>query len=266
MLTLHKPENVFSLRHLPSWLMLCFAAGAVNGITMLACGRFVTHVTGTVTRIGIEVVHLTLMLDFILVLICFVGGATVSGLLLNGRLHRGRRPYFSLPLWLAAASTAAVAGAGHLGWLGPFAGSVDELADFFQLCALSFAMGLQNAAVAASTGQLVRTTHLTGPATDLGIHLAELISAEGEARRHARRHAALRSGKIVSYAVGAAVSVPLSAAAGYLSLLMPAAVIVAATLLSFVPVSSRRDAAQDALVVASERGLGGGVDSPGASS
>lgn len=43
--------------------------------------------------------------------------------------------------------------------------------DFVLLCGLSFAMGLQNAAVASSTGQLVRTTHPTGPARDLGVHL-----------------------------------------------------------------------------------------------
>jgi uncharacterized membrane protein YoaK (UPF0700 family) len=118
-------------------------------------------------------------------------------------------------------------------------------------------MGLQNAAVATSTGQLVRTTHLTGPATDLGIHLAELMFAEGEAHELARRHALLRSGKILSYALGAGASVPLAAAAGYLSLLMPAAVIAAATLLSFVPASKRHEA-QRGLAAASERSLGMG--------
>ena len=54
------------------------------------------------------------------------------------------------------------------------------------LSILSFAMGLQNAAVATSTGLLVRTTHLTGPATDLGIHLVELCFVKGEAHTRAR--------------------------------------------------------------------------------
>jgi uncharacterized membrane protein YoaK (UPF0700 family) len=235
MLTLHRPDSVFSLRHVPSWLMLCFAAGAVNGITFLACGRFVTHVTGTVTRIGMEVVHLTLMLDFALVLAAFVAGATVAGLLLKGALVAGRAPPFALPLWCTAGAVGLVAIAGELGWLGAFGGSVDQLGDFVNLCALSFAMGLQNAAVATSTGQLVRTTHLTGPATDLGIHLADLLVSGAAERTLAKRHAGLRAGKILAYGLGAACAVPAASAFGYLSLLLPAAVIAAATVLSFVP-------------------------------
>ena len=237
MLTLHKPDSVFSLRHVPSWLMLCFAAGAVNATSMLACSRYVTHVTGTVTRIGAEVVHLKLMLDFALVLACFIAGAFAAGVLLHGSFHRGKRPPFALPLWAAAAIVALVALMGHGGWLGPFGGGVDELGDFLHLCALGFAMGLQNAAVATSTGQLVRTTHLTGPATDLGVHLADLLVADGASRELARRHAALRAGKIASYAVGAAVAAALCAKLAYLTLLVPALVIGLANALSFAPLA-----------------------------
>jgi uncharacterized membrane protein YoaK (UPF0700 family) len=234
MLRLHTPEDVFSLRHAPSWVMLCFAAGAINGSALLACERFVTHVTGTITRLGMEFGRLVIMLDFARVLLFFIAGATSAGLLINGRAHRRKRPYFSLPLWLATGLTSAIAIAGHQGWLGPFGSAVDEPQDFVLLCVLSYAMGLQNAAVATSTGQLVRTTHLTGPATDLGVHLAELLSAEGSARETARQHALLRVAKIAAYAIGAGVAVPLSHAFEYLSFLLPACVIAAATLLSFV--------------------------------
>jgi uncharacterized membrane protein YoaK (UPF0700 family) len=234
MLRLHTTEDVFSLRHAPSWVMLCFAAGATNGSALLACERFVTHVTGTVTRLGMEFVHLPLLFDFALVVLFFIAGATTAGLLINGRVHRQKRPLFSLPLWMVAGLTAGIAFAGHAGWLGPFGGSPDEPGDFVFLCTLSFAMGLQNAAVATSTGQLVRTTHLTGPATDLGVHLAELLTAQGAVRGTARQHALLRLGKILAYACGAGLSVPLSRQFDFLSLLLPAAVIAAATMLSFV--------------------------------
>jgi len=234
MLTLHKRDDVFSLRHVPSWLMLCFAAGAINSTALLTCERFVTHVTGTVTRLGMEVMRLNILLDFALVVASFVLGSMLSGLLLNGRALRGKRPYFSLPLWIAASITVAVGLAGHAGWFGPVGGAVDQPLDFVLLCSLSFAMGLQNAAVATSTGMLVRTTHLTGPATDLGVHLAELVWGEAEQRELAKRHAALRIGKILAYAAGAAAAVPLVRQSGFLALLMPAAVIAAATLVSFV--------------------------------
>lgn len=238
MAALHKPDEIFSARHLPTWLMLTFAAGCVNATTFVACARFVTHVTGTVSRIGMEIAHLVLMLDFVLVLSCFIVGAMFSGVLINGRVHRGKRPLYAVPLLIVAALTAAVALAGHAGLLGTFGGDVDQPGDFVLLSVLSFASGLQNAAVATSTGLLVRTTHLTGPSTDLGIHLVELAYVKGEARRNARRHALLRAGKIAAFIAGGAAGVTLARSAQFLTFLLPAVVVLAATVISFV---SRRE-------------------------
>jgi uncharacterized membrane protein YoaK (UPF0700 family) len=235
MITLHKPEQIFSFRHVPTWLMLTFAAGCVNATALVACERFVTHVTGTVTRIGVEVARLAILLDFVLVLISFIAGAMASSVLINGRAHRGKRPLHALPLVIVAAATIAVGLAGHAGLLGTFGGAVDESGDFVLLSVLSFASGLQNAAVATSTGLLVRTTHLTGPATDLGIHLAELAYVKGTARAAAKRHALLRAGKIVAFAIGAVSGAALARSVEFLAFLLPAVLVLAAAALSFVP-------------------------------
>lgn len=239
-MSLHQPEQVFSARHVPTWLMLTFAAGYVNATTFFACERFVTHVTGTVTRIGTEVARLAILLDFVVVLTCFLMGAMVSTVLINGRAHRGLRPLHAVPLLVVAATTSLVALLGHLGVLGRFGGDVDELGDFLLLSLLSFASGLQNAAVATSTGLLVRTTHLTGPATDLGIHLAEIPYLRGQARRTAQRHALLRAGKIVAFALGAAGATLLVGFLGYLAYLVPAIIVLTATIRSFLPQASQR--------------------------
>ncbi|WWC83210.1 hypothetical protein PIECOFPK_00921 [Mycovorax composti] len=45
----------------------------------------------------------------------------------------------------------------------------------FIACWLLFAMGLQNALVTRISGALVRTTHLTGLFTDLGIEMSQLF-------------------------------------------------------------------------------------------
>jgi uncharacterized membrane protein YoaK (UPF0700 family) len=235
MVILYKPESIFSPRHTPSWLLFTFSAGAVNASALLACQTYVTHVTGTVTRLGMEVAHLEPLLDFALVLSCFIAGAMVSGLLINGRAHAGKQPRFGAPLWIAFALVLFTAVGGHFGLLGAFGGAVVHTADFILLSILSFAMGLQNAAIATSTGLLVRTTHLTGPATDLGIHLAELFFVKDEARLLARRHAALRAGKIAAFAAGAAVAVPLAYRLGFLVFLLPATLMLIAISLSFLP-------------------------------
>jgi uncharacterized membrane protein YoaK (UPF0700 family) len=245
MLTLHRPAEIFSVRHLPTWMMLAFSSGCTNAVAVVACERYVTHVTGTVTRLGMEVARLGILLDFAIVLGCFVAGAMLSSFLINGRARRGLEPFHALPLVIVALATAAIAVMGRIGWLGPFGGTLDEPRDFVLLAVLSFASGLQNAAVATSTGLLVRTTHLTGPATDLGIHLVELAYVRGEERRRTRQHALLRAGKIVAFAIGAGVGVSLAHALGFLAFLVPAAIVLAATWLSFVPVAGAKTTVQE---------------------
>jgi uncharacterized membrane protein YoaK (UPF0700 family) len=215
--------------------MLAFASGSVNAIAFVACERFVTHVTGTATEVGIQFARLGVLIDFTIVLACFVAGAMVSAMLINGRAHRGKHPLYTLPLVMVSVATAAVAFAGHAGWLGEFGGPVDEAGDFVFLSVLSFASGLQNAAVATGTGLLVRTTHLTGPATDLGIHLVELVYATGADRQNAVRHAFLRGGKIAAFISGAAVGVWLAHRFHYLALVVPSVIVLVATALSFGP-------------------------------
>jgi len=232
---LHRPEEIFSRRHVPSWLMLSFSSGCVNAIAFMACERFVTHVTGTVTQVGVQVAHLDVLLDFAIVVVCFILGAMAAAVMINGRAHRGKRPWYTAPLLIVAMTTAAVGIAGWSGLFGAFGGIIDEPADFVLLSALSFASGLQNAAVATSTGLLVRTTHLTGPATDLGMHLVDLVYTRGAERLSARRHAFLRAGKIISFAIGAIGGVMLGRGLEYLAFLVPAMIVVVATALSFDP-------------------------------
>ena len=234
MTTLHDQESVFSVRHVPSWLMLTFASGSVNAAALVACERYVTHVTGTVTRLGMAATHVGLLLDFAAVLVAFIAGAATSALLVNARVRRGKQPRYASALFMVCAITAAVGILGHAGVLGEFGGPPDETGDFVFLSALSFASGLQNAAVATATGMLVRTTHLTGPATDLGIHLVDMALSRGDARKRAIAHVLLRCGKIAAFAIGAGAGFALAHRVAYLAFLTPAAIVGVVTVTSFL--------------------------------
>jgi uncharacterized membrane protein YoaK (UPF0700 family) len=240
MLALHSPPSVFSLRHAPSWLLLAFAAGAVNASAFLACSRFVTHVTGTVTQIGMDSSSIALALDYAIVLGCFVVGAMMSALFIDARYHQNKRPIHAAPLVAVSAILVFIAIAGMFGLFGEFGGSVERTSDFVFLSILAFAMGLQNAAVATTTGLLVRTTHMTGPATDLGVHLTTAFFTVGESRAVALRHAALRAGKIAAFAVGAATGSVLAMTVKFAAFFLPAVVVLGATALSFVPRHSKQ--------------------------
>ena len=234
-ITLHTPDTIYAPRHILSWFALTSAAGAVNGFAFLSCKEFVSHVTGTATSIGLEWHHLGLAAEYALVLASFVVGAIASVIWLQARACRGKRPRWATPLRAVALILAGAAIAGHSGYFGPFGGQTSGEPPFLLLSVLAFTMGLQNAAVATTTGLAVRTTHLTGPSTDLGIHLGTAFFASSDERREAFKGAGLRFGKIVAFVVGAGLSLPLVERFGYLSLLAPALLISFAAALSFLP-------------------------------
>ena len=230
---LHGASAVLSLRHGLSWMLLALAAGSVNAGAFLACESFVSHVTGIVSRIGLDVGAWALLLEYTLVLVSFIVGAMMSVLAIQGRAIHGKRPLHAFPLVAVAVVLAAVSFAGHLGAFGRIGGPVEETTDFAFLCILAFAMGLMNATVASSTALAVRTTHMTGPATDFGVHLSIAWLATGEERKNALRLAALRGGKLVFFSLGAVLMVPAVRALGYLAFVVPAGLVLVATVRSF---------------------------------
>ena len=165
-------------------------------------------------------------------MVSFVLGAATSVVVIQSRLRRGEQPRWATPLVIVVLLLCGVAMAGRAGAFGDMSATTTEPPATF-LSLLAFAMGLQNAAVASTTGLAVRTTHVTGPATDVGIHLGTAILAKGEQRRAALRGAALRGGKIVSFLVGSGLAVPLTDAFDYLTLVAPASFVAIATFLSF---------------------------------
>lgn len=233
-MVVHHPDRLTSLRLLGSWALLAFGAGAVNVGAYLACQRFVAHVTGTITLVGADAGDV-LGLDYLLVLAFFMIGAGASVVCVRKLGDgRGALPYW-IPLTLVAVTLAAVALLGSAGVFGVFGGTVETTHDFTFLCIMSFAMGMQNSAVAASTGMAVRTTHMTGPATDFAVAAATLLVGKPEERPKAWASLTLRGTKLTAFLVGCAVMVPVCRQVGFLAFFIPAVACAVATAASFSP-------------------------------
>lgn len=97
----------------------------------------------------------------------FISGAIVSALLVNAGQRRGLIGIYAFSIF-AEAILLAMLGCADL-WL-PGVGRGPALA-----FGLSFLMGLQNAVVTHISNARVRTTHVTGMLTDIGIELGNLI-------------------------------------------------------------------------------------------
>ncbi|MFO1077914.1 MAG: DUF1275 family protein, partial [Planctomycetota bacterium] len=80
-----------------------------------------------------------------------------------------------------------------------------------------FAMGIQNAAITRISGGVVRTTHLTGVVTDLGLELSRLVTGsihvrhrvDARHRQQERRRVRLLLGIIGSFVLGGAIGTAL---------------------------------------------------------
>ncbi len=169
LLTNHKARNKHLNRQL-AW-SLAFVAGAVNAGGFLAVHSYTSHVTGAVAKISDELVlgNATLALEGVGVVCSFALGAFFSTLLVSyGRRHRFKSHY-ALSLMIEAGLMAV------FGLIGSSLNQVDGLFVPFTVMHLSFMMGMHNSMVTNISNAEVRTSHMTGIVTDLGIELSRLF-------------------------------------------------------------------------------------------
>ncbi len=160
-------------------LLLAFNAGAVNAGGFLVLHMYTSHMTGFASQLadGMVLGNVTLLLNALGAILAFLTGAAVCAMLVNwGRQHRMHGVY-ALPLVLEAALMFpfGLMGAITLTWATPFAVPLTVLL-------LSFIMGLQNAVASKTSGGSIRTTHMTGNITDMGIEIGKMLYWNGRAR------------------------------------------------------------------------------------
>ncbi len=144
--------------------MLSFVAGIVNIAGLLSVGILTTNVTGHFAFFSRTFVNedFSSAIIYLWFLFSFLAGAFSSNLISESVLRVKENLSYVAPIFLEIILLTVVA---CLHFSNP-----DMTA-----CVLLFAMGLQNALVTSVSQSVVRTTHLTGLFTDLGIELSQLF-------------------------------------------------------------------------------------------
>lgn len=145
---------------------LASVAGFVNSAAFVLIGVFTSHVTGNVGRLANDIAtdQPAAALTALTMIVSFFGGAFVASMMVESNLL-GRIPAaYGFALSFEAALLAAFI------VLAQQSGSASLLQ--LQEVVLCMAMGAQNSLVTRLSGAVVRTTHLTGVVTDLGIEAA----------------------------------------------------------------------------------------------
>lgn len=151
---------------------LASVAGFVNAVGFVNLGAFTSHATGNIGHVVDDVARgrgRQAVAGLLLVGMFFVGAFFASVVIEARPIVRPRHAYAALLLMEAGALLSVALS----GFVGPPRG-LSALSEVGILC---FAMGVQNSLVTRLSGAVVRTTHLTGALTDLGIEAARWTRA-----------------------------------------------------------------------------------------
>lgn len=160
------PRLALKTAHRKLGLWLAFVAGAINAAGFILIGHYTSHMTGIASSVGdaLAINNLRAALAALMFLACFIGGAVTTALLVNHMRDRRAGEEYRAVLLLEAALLAL------------FIALASSAAPLWLLIALPcFLMGLQNALITKISGAIIRTTHVTGLATDLGIELGRAL-------------------------------------------------------------------------------------------
>lgn len=153
---------------------LSSVAGALNAVGFLIAGSFTANMTGNVSAFADEIAggDMSTALAFAGLVAAFICGAGAIALVIQTGERRRLRMIYALAVMIEAVFLLAT------GFL-----FLSHRTDAVVLVVvLSFVMGLQNATTTMISKARVRTTHVSGMATDFGIELAALLAEDGRRR------------------------------------------------------------------------------------
>lgn len=202
-ITLSSPSN------LAIWFTMAFQAGLLNIGGFFIARRIVSHVTGFVTFFGHDVSQGRGLqaLGMLIVPSFFLLGAMVSGYFVDIRLKLGKRPKYYIPFGIMFVLNLIVLITGLLGGWGAFGHEPLTIESFVLIAILCFLCGVQNGTISTVSKSMVRTTHLTGLTTDLGVGLMRIINKNRIKSQLGNEEQAnfMRIGIIMSFLMGSVV-------------------------------------------------------------
>lgn len=196
----------------PLWVFvggfaLAAVAGSVNAVGFLTLHhRALAHMSGPLTVLGNELARgeLRAAIDAAIIVVAFFAGCAMSAAIIgDAALKLGRR--YGLVLVMESVALTLAWWSLLRGWSGGE-------------CLASFACGLQNAMASTYSGAVLRTTHMTGVVTDLGMALGHWLGRH----RVDRRRVALYTVLLLGFVCGAVAGSFAFGRVGLHALLAPA--------------------------------------------
>lgn len=146
--------------------LMALIAGYINSAMLIEFSIPVSQMSGVASHMSEQLVAFdwSLLSTSALILLSFILGAFISGLLIGQKGYNTTPNYgYGLILNCILLTLAALLSFQH---------------SIFSVLLSAVACGIQNALVASYRGLQLRTTHMTGNATDIGVHLAAMLKSK----------------------------------------------------------------------------------------
>jgi uncharacterized membrane protein YoaK (UPF0700 family) len=159
---LSRDEVITTRRVIVGGCFLAFLSAAVNAGFLIHMGTSVSHLSGDVARVGVDVIRSYQEMTGIIANLVTATGGFVTGAAAAGYFIHHPEFTFARPYGRSVAVIGVCLILAHL---------FLERAPIAAVLLASFACGLQNALATHYRGVILRTTHLTGLLTDLGSNI-----------------------------------------------------------------------------------------------
>lgn len=186
---------------------MAMLAGLVNATGFLGLGQLgLSHMSGVATQLGVGLAdqQLSKVADFLVIIASFLVGSMLSGYLLKSKALEVGRNYDWLLLIEGGLLFAAVYWFSERPMFGAYSAAC--------------ACGLQNALATRYSGAVVRSTHLTGILTDIGMMLGDALRG----REVDKREMLLFTLITVGFVLGAGLGSVFFGVFGFAALCVPA--------------------------------------------
>lgn len=230
----HTGERRSFKHNLQLAILLCLTAGFINAAGYLAFNVLTTNVTGhaALLAVGVATAHWRAARMVALWLILFLLGAFSSAVIIS-KVGRNKANAYTIPILIVIVMILFVAMFGHtydhtLVKTEYFAGS------------LLFAMGMQNALVSVVSGSVVRTTHLTGMFTDLGIDLSAAVLSNAPVNGALKNRIWLRLTIIIFFLLGGIAGGVIFMRISFYAFFIPASVLFIALFFDYFRIKLQR--------------------------
>lgn len=246
MIHLKNLDDVYSRKYVWIWLLSSFKAGFINSAGFLATGKFVSHVTGFGTQVGIAVGHDDLFFgaELLIIPISFIMGGVITSAVLERDVIKGNVPSYYLIqglITLLILFVVILGESGLVNTLNPFDTDLNyNVIEFAMIGLLCLICGLKNALVTWTTFGKIRVTHLTGLSTDIGLHLVRSVFGTRSSSRFKedRKVNFIRIGTLLCFSMGALISAMFFPMIGYKVFLIVMTISLFMTIYSIVEARS----------------------------